>query len=124
MSMISVNGSEIPNPKTMQWGLMDISDKDTGRTMDAKMHKNRVAQKRKLELSWPAVDASTASLILNAFNDETFDVTYFDAMEGGQATRTFYCGNRTAPVLMWVEDFPGSGQRHLYESIRFDIIEV
>lgn len=126
MSLLRVDGKVIPDPSSMNWSIQDVSDKDTGRTMDAKMHKKLVAAKRKLELSWPAANTSDAAIILQAFDStksEFFSVTYWDAMDGKMETRRFYRGDANAPVLMWVENYPGTGKRHLYQSIKFNIIE-
>ena len=48
MAMMLVDGVELPTPSTFEWGMIDVSASDSGRTQDAKMHKNRIAQKRQL----------------------------------------------------------------------------
>ena len=88
------------------------------RSDDTKMHKNRVGQKRKISLQWNIKDRATTAQILQAFNPEYISVKYPDAMSGTDETRTFYVGDRTAPVKYW---WVG---KQLYESISFDIIEV
>ena len=118
-NLIKINGTYIPNPSSLQWGLQTISDPNAGRTMDGKMHVNRVTDKRKLEVSWKAVDFATASEILRAVNDETFEVTYWDALTNDpNETRTFYVGDRTAPVYSYAQ-----GQQW-YNNINFNLIEV
>ena len=67
----------LPDPSKMEWGLQDVSDSEAGRTQDGLMHKNRIAQKRKLTLEWPAVIPAVASQILQAVNPEYLSVTYF-----------------------------------------------
>ena len=47
--MMLVDGVELPTPSTFEWGMIDVSASDSGRTQDAKMHKNRIAQKRQLK---------------------------------------------------------------------------
>lgn len=42
---IKVDGTELPCPSSFTWGLQDVSASQSGRTDDAIMHKNRVAQK-------------------------------------------------------------------------------
>lgn len=117
MAMIIVDGVEMPCPSSFTWGLQDVSDSDAGRTLDALMHKNRIAQKRKLSLQWNAKDPSETAFILQAFNPEYINVTYPDALSGTDETRTFYVGDRSAPVWRWF-----SGKKY-YESVSFDIIE-
>ena len=118
MAMISVDGQSMPCPSSFQWGLQDISAAESGRTDDSVMHKNRVAQKRKISLGWKGVDWQTTAQIMTAFNPEYINVTYPDMLSGTVETRKFYVGDRTAPVKWW-----WVGNQRL-ESISFDIIEV
>lgn len=118
MAMITVDGVSVPCPSVFKWGLQDISASESGRTDDTKMHKIRVGQKRKISLQWNIKDKATASKILKAFNPENISVKYPDAMSGTDETRTFYVGDRSAPMKYW---WVG---KQLYESISFDIIEV
>lgn len=118
MAMITVDGAAMPCPSTFQWGLQDISAAESGRTDDSIMHKNRVAQKRKISLAWNGVDWATTSQILSAFNPEYVQVTYPDMLSGTNETRTFYVGDRSAPVKWW-----WVGNQRM-ESVSFDIIEV
>ena len=118
MAMITVNGVGMPCPAYFTWGLQDISASESGRTDDTVMHKNRVGQKRKIGLQWNVKNRATTAQILQAFNPEYISVTYPDAMSGTDETRTFYVGDRSAPVKYW---WVG---KQLYESISFDIIEV
>ena len=101
MAMLAVNGVTLRSPSEMTWGLQDVSDKAAGRTEDALMWKNRVAQKRKLSCGWQGISPADASAILTAVNPEYISVTYFDAMDGQNETRTFYVGDRSAPIKYW-----------------------
>lgn len=116
-TMLKVDGKYVKDPSEMTWGLMDISSDDAGRTEDTLMHKNRLGQKRKLSLVWNLPTPDEAAEILTAFNPEYFDVTYHDAMSNSDETRTFYCGDREAPVKMWTVN------KKRYTSITFNIIE-
>lgn len=62
------------------------------------MIRDRVAVKRKLECRWGALTTSEISTLLKAVKDTFFTVTYLDAYEGKDVTKTFYVGDRTAPV--------------------------
>lgn len=114
---LKVNGTAMPCPSAFSWGLQDISASESGRTDDTTMHKNRVGQKRKISLTWNGKDWQTTSKILQAFNPEYIDVTYPDMLSGTYETRTFYVGDRSAPVKWW---WIGNQRT---ESISFDIIE-
>lgn len=115
--MIKVDGVAIPCPSSFEWGLQDISPAESGRTDDTLMHKNRIGQKRTISLQWNGKDWNETSLILKAFNPEYISVTYPDMMSGETETRTFYVGDRSAPVKWW-----WVGNQRM-ESISFDIIE-
>ena len=116
-NLITINGVAMPQPSVYSWSLQDVSAPDSGRTEDSLMWKNRVSQKRKLKLGWKMKNTDTTAFILQSFNPEYIDVTYFDMQDNQYETRTFYVGDREAPVKYW---WVG---RHMIETITFDIIE-
>lgn len=107
----------MPCPSVFEWGLQDVSLGESGRTDDALMHKNRVAQKRKLTIAYNGADATTCSTVLQAINPEYISVYYYDLMSGTYETRTFYVGDRTAPFKCW-----WVGNKRV-ERLSFDLIE-
>lgn len=111
----SVDGAYIPIPNKYQYDLQDVSAPNSGRTEDALMHKQRVAQKVKIELEWWNLKTAEVSEILNAFNPEYLSITYLDAKAGGFQTKTFYVGDRTSPLYNSTLD--------LWENLSFNIIE-
>ena len=117
MAMMLVDGVELPTPSTFEWGMIDVSASDSGRTQDGKMHKNRIAQKRQIKLSWSGTDKARTAKILQMVNPEYIRVTYPDAMSGTDETRTFYVGDRTAPIKIWTV-----GNKR-YEVLSFPLIE-
>lgn len=116
-NMIQVDGEKVKTPSSFIWGLQDISHSDAGRTDDAVMHKNRVAQKRKIDLSWAMPTREELHDILRVFNPEYINVTYYDPLDGSNVTRTFYTGDKTAPVKIWTVN------NKRYELVSFSIIE-
>ena len=114
---LKVDNVTMPCPSSFQWGLQDVSAAESGRTSDSLMHKNRVSQKRKIALSWSELTPAQTSTVLQAFNPEYISVYYWDAMAGAYQTRTFYVGDRSAPVHFWF----ANNQR--FETVSFDIIE-
>lgn len=117
MAMITVDGMAMPCPSSYTWYLQDISAAESGRTDDALMHKNRVAQKRKISLRWIGKTREETARILQAFDPEYISVRYPDKKSGAYETRVFYTGDKTAPVKIW-----WAGKK-IIESISFDIIE-
>ena len=112
-----VDGVTMPCPSTWQWGLQDVSAGESGRTDDALMHKNRVAQKRKIQVGYSGVKDTVAKTVLQAINPEYINVYYYDLMDGNFQTRTFYVGDRSAPFKWWWDG------KHILESLTFDLIE-
>lgn len=111
-----VEGVPLPTPSKFGWSIQDVSAADSGRTEDALMWKNRVAQKEKISLEWLGCDTATASQILQAFQPEYFNVTYRSPLTNSVVTKTFYRGDAQAPYYWWVD-----GGR--FENVSFDIIE-
>lgn len=116
-TMIKVDGKRVKTPSSFQWSLQDISASDAGRTQDTLMHKMRVGKKRKIVLSWNVPTKEEITAILKAFDPEYFKVTYWDPLDGAETTRTFYSGDKTAPVKTW------NVNNKIYEQLSFDIIE-
>lgn len=115
--MLVVDGTAVKSPSSMTIGFQDVSNSDAGRTQDALMHKNLVARKRKIDLAWSSPTPAEAHAILTAFYPEYIDVSYYDPLDGATVTRTFYSGDKSAPVKIW------STNNKRYESISFNIIE-
>lgn len=111
----SVDGSAVLCPTTYQWALEDVSASDAGRTEDVAMHKKRIGQVVKLELSWEFITTEEVSEILQAFDPEYVMVCYLDAKQGKFVTSEFYVGNRTAPMF--------NASSGLWENVAFNIIE-
>ena len=112
-----IDGVEVPCPSTFEWGLQDISDPSAGRTLDTLMHKNRIGQKRKLTVGYNNPDKDTVSHVLQAINPEYIEVQYHDAMSNKMETRTFYVGDRAAPMKYW---YIGNKR---YSNLSFELIE-
>lgn len=121
MAMLIVDGVEIKAPSSFQWGLQDVSDQSAGRTQSALMYKNRIAQKRKIELEWANPTPEETYAIVTAFQPEYITVQYHDPLDSPDptvmSTRVFYTGDKTAPVYSWTV-----GEER-YSSVAFNIIE-
>lgn len=121
-NMVILNGVSVIDPSELTWGLSDVSSSDAGRDESATMHKMRIAQKRQYEISWSMIDPDNASKILQAVNaSETFSATLWDAMDNQYETRTYYVGDRSAPMQQWM---PDRVDGRLYSKLSFTIIEV
>lgn len=114
----SVGGNtNIPCPSVFEWSLQDISASTAGRTEDTVMHKERIGQAVKIQLSWNNITTAQASTILTAFNPEYIGVKYLDPKLGGYTSSeiTFYVGDRSAPMY--------NSKMGLWSNVSFNIIE-
>jgi len=116
-TMLTVDGVRVKTPSSMTISLQDVSRSDSGRTQDALMHKNKIAEKVKIDLAWANPKPAEVQAILAAFSPEYFNVTFFYPKTGTNVTKRFYCGDRTMPIKVW------NVNNKLYESLAFNIIE-
>ncbi len=117
--------ADVPmEPSAITWGLQDISAADAGRVQDANttMYKDRIGQKRKLQLTWTNPTFAQASAIVQAFNPEYVFVRYKDPLDGGWVTREFYTGDKTSPFKE-IALSDAQGTRTVMSTLSFDIIE-
>lgn len=116
-TILKINGTFIPDPSELQWGLQSVSDSNAGRSMDGKMHVNLVTRKRKLELKWNGIDFNATKEVLQAVNPETFIVEFHDALINKTYRGRFYVGDRTSMVKSYVQGYRRN-------DVAFNIIEV
>lgn len=103
--IIKINNAKIPTPSSYKMSIQDVSAPGAGRTLDSKMHKKKIAQKVKIELSWKYVNFSQGTTILNLTGSEYFTVTFI-GIKGTTETKEFYRGDVSAdfygePINGW-----------------------
>lgn len=98
MAILTIASVEVKDPKVFQVDIQDI-DKESERNANGTMQRTRVAVKRKLTVEWGPLSNAEISKILNAVSEVFFTVKYPDPVTGATATKIFYTGDRTAPVL-------------------------
>lgn len=113
--MIKINGVVLPTPSDYQIGIMDLSKAE--RNARGTMIIERIATKRKIELSWNYLSKDDLSRVLRLVSSVFFTVEYIDPQENTWKTGTFYCGDRTAGAL----DYRNGVIR--YKDIKFNLIE-
>lgn len=102
----------------VKWQLSDIDAPDSGRTMDAVMHRGRVASKVRLDVTCKPLTSAQASVVLQAIYPEWISVTYTDPRLGRSNTLTMYSNNRPASYLIRKPD-----GREFWNGITFPLIE-
>ena len=116
MIVIKING-RVFDPSKMSFGYQDVSASDAGRDQAGTMYKMAIAQKITIELEWWCPSREETARILTAVKPEYFPVTFVNPETNTAVTKTFYCGDRTAPVQMWGD------ARQFYSSVKFKLIE-
>lgn len=113
--MIRINGTVIPTPATYQISLNDLSKAE--RNANGTMIIERIATKRKLEMSWAYLSQSDLSSLLQAVSGVFFAVQYPDPQDGTLKTGTFYAGDRSSGMI----DYKSGIAR--YKDVKFNVIE-
>lgn len=101
----------------LKWSLEDIDDADAGRTMDAVMHRGRVASKVRLDITCRALTSAQARIVLSAITKEYVQVDYIDPLYG-RTTKTLYNSKRVANIRQIYRD-----GNVLWTGISFALIE-
>lgn len=116
---IKINGTEIAAyPDKFVPGIFDIDDADSSvRTSNADLHRDRIAVKRQLDMSWGILTWPEISAVLKSMADASFTVTYPDPQEGTYVTKLFYVGNRTAAVAL------SNGAEVLWSGLKLTLTE-
>jgi hypothetical protein len=97
--MLYIDNKSVTVPASFSVGIMDISTAE--RNAQGTMMIDRIATKRKLEVSWNALTSGQMSTILSAVDKVFFLVTYPDPQTGKSETKTFYVGDRTTPIVIY-----------------------
>jgi hypothetical protein len=96
--LLKINGVNVASPRKLEVSIIDI-DGETNRNARGDLIRDRIATKRKIICEWPPLSTPQVSTILQAVKDTFFRIEYLDPMEGTTIIKTFYVGDRTAPVL-------------------------
>lgn len=84
----------------VKWQRSDIDASNSGRTMDATMHRGRVGTKIRLDITCRPLTATEAMTVLNAIFPEYVSVDYYDPMYGKRTNVVMYSNNNPASFLI------------------------
>ena len=101
-----------------QVDIMDVDASTTGRNQSGTMIRDRVAVKRKINCTWNYLTPRQMQVLLSAVQSPFFQVKYLDPLTNSYQTRTFYVGDRSAPMYS-MEAKTGT----LYTSLSMNFIE-
>ena len=115
----TVDGTTIPDPAA--YAVTD-ADLDTAaeRDMTGLLHRDMVASKVSLEITYKAIDIDMATKIMALIKKTEFQFTFFDTTSGEVRTITAYSNNRRCTPVWLPEGQPHSGW---YADLQFPVIE-
>lgn len=115
--MLKFNNVNVkPHPKKFKVSLRDIDSEKSVRVASGRLTRDRIAKgKRTIDIEFPPLTDAQISNILRLVQDEFFLVEYPDPFTGGPLTKTFYVGDRDAPLYNF--------SKGLWESLSFSLIE-
>ncbi|MCY9513320.1 DUF6711 family protein [Paenibacillus apiarius] len=113
--MIKVNGADLPTPSDYSVGIQDISKAE--RNARGTMIIERIATKRKLELSWLHLSKTDLQRVLTAVSPVFFNVEYLDPQTNSKKTGSFYAGDRTVGAMDYIDG------NIRWKDIKFNLVE-
>lgn len=97
MSIIQINGVDMPDPSDFSVVIQSIDSDNTNRNEQGVLQRDRVRDGvHKLTLKWNALTGANASAVLQAVSPASFRVSFTDPLTNAPTTLTLYSGDRTA----------------------------
>lgn len=87
-------------PRELTVTILDLDSDSTTRTADGTLQRDRITVKRQIEMTWNAITNTQISSILTAMSGTSFSFYYPDPLSGAYETKSFYVGNRPAPIAI------------------------
>jgi hypothetical protein len=83
-----------------KWQRSDVDGNDAGRDLNGDLRRNRVATKRRLDITCKPLTTGEASAVLSAIMPEWVTVEYLDPQAGTVLSRVMYSNNNPASYLL------------------------
>lgn len=115
---LNINGATVKSPQELQVTLQTIDADSTGRNANGDMVRDIIAKKIKLDCNWGPLSNIEIQTLLNAVDGSFFSVTYPDPQKG-MTTKTFYVGDRTAPIYSFNPKF----NKIMWQNLAMNFIE-
>ena len=117
--LIAVDGITLPDPSQYQYQLNDVDSEKSGRsTINGKMHRDRIAQKVKIEATWNLTSAEDTKKILQATNKQTLSVKFLNTYNNTFETKTMYVSTKTTSMITFKNGIAK------YKGLKIDFIEI
>lgn len=120
--VLKVNGVDIVPyiaHRGVKWQRSDIDGESAGRDLTGTLRRDRVATKRRLDITCRPMTTAEASVVLTAILPETVSVEFTDPQSGGVISKTMYSNNNPATYFIQKDDGV-----EWWEGITFPLIEV
>lgn len=101
-----------------KWQRSDVDGPGAGRDLTGDLRRNRVATKRRLDITCRPLKSEEASLVLSLIMPEWVSVDYFDPQQGSVITKRMYSNNNPASFL-----FRKPNGTEWWNGITFPLIE-
>lgn len=102
----------------LKWSRNDIDAQNSGRdTQDGLMHRKRVAQKKRLDITCRPLLQAELTTVLNAIEPQWLQVRYYDPKENATVTKIMYTS--TVPASFFFDD----GIKQYWTGVEFPLIE-
>lgn len=98
MAMLTINSLAMPAPSALKAAVFDVSS-GAERNAAGEAVVDRVAAKRRLELTWNHLSGDELAVLLGAVGAEAFFTASYPDPLGGVRSASFYCGDRVMGVL-------------------------
>lgn len=87
-----------------QWQRSDVDGPGAGRDLTGFLRRNRIATKRRLDITCRLLKSEELSIVLSLIMPEWVSVTYYDPQEGRVVTREMYSNNNPATYTIMHPD--------------------
>ena len=87
-------------PGGIKWQRNDVDGPNAGRGLDGTLIRDRVAIKRRLDVTCKTLTTEEAHIILTAIEPEWVTVSYTDPMSGTTLAKTMYSNNIPATIAI------------------------
>ena len=120
MNILKINDRAIVNPIALTWEESDLdSSEGSGRNMLGEVLRDRITTKRKISVSFPPLNDTQMSELLEAMSPLFFSLEYPDPKLGIRHSIVVYVSDCSVPVYM----FDKTLNQWLWQGMAVDFIE-
>lgn len=119
--LLRINGIDVSVPTSISYTYSQLDGEATTRDVAGTMHRDRIAQKITLSISWDGLQtANSVREILNAIDPPSFKVIYYHPKFGWRSDEFYAGGDAKADVYTFSND----KNNPIFKSLKIDLIQV